>query len=296
MTVATLVAMLLVETQSAPRSVRAPTGAVVKAAPDREARTIGVLGRGATVGFRGEYEGWVAVEPRGWVDADRLELSQEEPTAETPPLRKRSWKKLRRHPSEFEGVNLEGPGAMVLPIAWTKDRRVVDVLEEDEHRRDLRIARQTDPPEGVGEHERWIDVDLTQQVLVAYEGARPVFATLVSTGKRDKKTPLGTFRIKKKKLKTTMKSRPDDPKPYEVPDVPYAMYFHEAYALHGAYWHDGFGRPRSHGCENLAPEDARMLFDWTSPRSAPGWITAVNGEERGTPVRIRRSRAMIRAR
>lgn len=53
--------------------------------------------------------------------------------------------------------------------------------------------------------------------------------------------------------------------------MPYVQYFEGGYAIHGAYWHDGFGRPKSHGCINLAPEDARRLFFWTDPQVPSGW-------------------------
>ncbi len=58
---------------------------------------------------------------------------------------------------------------------------------------------------------------------------------------------------------------------FELRDVPYVQYFENGYALHGAYWHDVFGQPKSHGCVNLAPEDARRLFFWTEPQIPPGW-------------------------
>jgi hypothetical protein len=58
---------------------------------------------------------------------------------------------------------------------------------------------------------------------------------------------------------------------FELKDIPYVEYFQDSYALHAAYWHDDFGTPRSHGCINLAPEDAKWLFQWTEPQLPPGW-------------------------
>ena len=63
----------------------------------------------------------------------------------------------------------------------------------------------------------------------------------------------------------------DEDGPYSVQEVPWTMYFHGAYALHGAYWHDVFGRPRSHGCVNIPPADARWLFHWAKPALPEGW-------------------------
>jgi len=104
---------------------------------------------------------------------------------------------------------------------------------------------------------RWIDVDLTGQVLTAYEGDTPVRVTLVSTGIRYMPTPVGQFRI-------WIKLQYDDMAGpgYYLPDVPYTMYFYASYALHGTYWHDNFGHPMSHGCVNLPTPEAEWLFHW----------------------------------
>ena len=100
---------------------------------------------------------------------------------------------------------------------------------------------------------------------MAYEGPKAVFATLVSTGEAGlddpettKSTKRGIFRIHTKYITITMDSDTTGEE-YELRDVPYVQYFEGGYALHGAYWHDGFGQPKSHGCINLAPEDARRL-------------------------------------
>jgi hypothetical protein len=78
---------------------------------------------------------------------------------------------------------------------------------------------------------------------------------------------------------------------YSVANVPWAMYFHEAYALHGAYWHNGFGRARSHGCVNLAPKDARWLYEFIGPEMPPGWSALeADASAPGSAVRIRSRR------
>jgi len=68
---------------------------------------------------------------------------------------------------------------------------------------------------------------------------------------------------------------------FELRDVPWIQYFAAGYALHGAYWHDVFGTPRSHGCVNLAPVDARVVFAWTDPPVPEGWHGVNVGEETG---------------
>lgn len=134
---------------------------------------------------------------------------------------------------------------------------------------------------------KWIDVSILSQTLVLYEGATPVYATLVSTGKDglgDPKTthstPTGTYKIYQKHVTTTMDSDMADHE-FELRDVPWVMYFDRGYALHGAYWHDDFGRARSHGCVNLAPIDARYVFAWSTPAVPEHWHAAYAGEKTG---------------
>ncbi len=149
-----------------------------------------------------------------------------------------------------------------------------------------RVASRLDPAKnmpGWGKSgEKWIDVSVGKQTLVLYEGEQPVFATLVSTGEAglsdhetSTATKRGIFRIHTKHVSATMSSE-ELGEEFELRDVPYVMYFDkEGYALHGAYWHDRFGIPKSHGCINLAPEDARRIFHWTEPHVPDGWHGAL---------------------
>jgi hypothetical protein len=135
------------------------------------------------------------------------------------------------------------------------------------------------PPPGVGSGERWIEVDLFEQTLAAYEGTRMVYATLVSSGRPGYTwTDSGLFRIWSKWPSTKM-STPDQEDGseewYYLEDVPWTMYFDGPTALHASYWHDSFSFTRSHGCVNLAPRDAEWLFGWTSPYVAPGSVGVV---------------------
>jgi hypothetical protein len=130
--------------------------------------------------------------------------------------------------------------------------------------------------------EKWIDISLSKQSMVLYEGESPVFATLVSTGeaglgdpRKTTATKRGIFRIHTKHVTATMAST-EIGEEFELRDVPYVQYFDkEGYAIHGAYWHDRFGTPKSHGCINLSPEDARRVFYWTEPRVPQGWHGAL---------------------
>lgn len=105
--------------------------------------------------------------------------------------------------------------------------------------------------------DKWIDIDLSDQRLVAYVGTVPVYAMSVSTGLPRTPTIKGQFRIYRK-LTATLMSGPG----YRLPNVPWTMYYHKSYAIHGTYWHNNFGQPMSHGCVNLPIPDAKWLFDW----------------------------------
>jgi lipoprotein-anchoring transpeptidase ErfK/SrfK len=204
--------------------------------------------------------------------------------------------------------------------------------------RDIGVATMPDNwPATAKSGQKWIEVSIGQQTLVLWEGQKPVYMTLVSTGqdgtgdpKTTKSTPMGIFRIQSKHVTATMDANeqsaqgkspesadkdvgeakiklrendrdpspvtkasdaprkekrtndePDDPEEkqhwgrpegsFELRDVPYVQYFSSGYALHAAYWHDVFGKARSHGCVNLSPIDAHRLFSWTDPPVPEGW-------------------------
>ena len=115
------------------------------------------------------------------------------------------------------------------------------------------------PESAVGNGSRWIDVDLTNQMVYAYEGDVVVNSFLVSTGTWMTPTVTGEYKIYVKYRSASM-SGPG----YFLPDVPYVMYFYKGYGLHGTYWHSNFGTPMSHGCVNLRTDEAGWLFGWAS--------------------------------
>lgn len=110
---------------------------------------------------------------------------------------------------------------------------------------------------------RWIYVDLSEQSLTAYQGVYPVFTTLVSTGLARYPTVVGDFEVYVKYDSTRMTGGYGADY-YDLANVPHTMYFYGGYALHGAYWHDNFGNPMSHGCVNLALPDAELLYNWAA--------------------------------
>jgi LysM repeat protein len=112
-------------------------------------------------------------------------------------------------------------------------------------------------PAPSGASGKWIDVNLSTQTVTAFEGQRAVFTARASTGTWRTPTVAGTFRIYVKYTSTRMRGPG-----YDLPNVPYTMYFYRGYGLHGTYWHNNFGTPMSHGCVNLSTPDARWLFTW----------------------------------
>lgn len=104
---------------------------------------------------------------------------------------------------------------------------------------------------------RWIEVNLKKQQLIAWEGDEAVLQTSISSGKAKTPTLRGVFYVQTKLREARMRGPG-----YDIPDVPYTMYYDRGYAIHGAYWHNNFGTPMSHGCVNVRPKLARWLFNW----------------------------------
>ena len=159
---------------------------------------------------------------------------------------------------------------------------------------DLRMPEAQAPPPGLAADEHWLDVDTKTQTLVAYVGVRPVYATMVSTGRgkpgTDLATPVGLHRLWIKLRRSDMDNLEDaeTQSPYAVEAVPYVMFFDRGYGIHGTYWHDRFGTPKSHGCVNVSVSDARWLFKFTSPHLPVGWSAVFpTAQESGTLVRVR---------
>jgi lipoprotein-anchoring transpeptidase ErfK/SrfK len=211
-----------------------------------------------------------------------------------------AWAVARRPGAKIEVRDEATPKAKVVRKLAPRERVTVyevadsfarigtdEWVDVGELRRPERAAR----PDGVAAGERWIDVDLDQQWLVAYEGDTPVFVTLVSTGRPpDWSTPTGIYRITFKEAVARMQDPGGLAEEWNVADVPWSMHFRRNFALHGTYWHDGFGRVRSHGCVNLSTQDAKRLYAWSTPNPPLGWTEIESERDRGTPVRIRNRR------
>jgi lipoprotein-anchoring transpeptidase ErfK/SrfK len=111
--------------------------------------------------------------------------------------------------------------------------------------------------------QQWIQIDISDQQLIAWEGDTPVFSITVSTGRASDMTPTGVYAIEQKYRTARMQGDT-----YDIPDVPYTMYFSGSYAIHGAYWHTNFGSPVSSGCINVPVQGAAWLYDWAGTGTA----------------------------
>ncbi len=137
-----------------------------------------------------------------------------------------------------------------------------------------------------------IYIDLSAQKLYAKEGDRTVYEFLISSGKWGR-TPTGNFTTWIKLQATRMKGGSTALGTfYDLPNVPYTMYFYgdgipksRGYGIHGAYWHNNFGHPMSHGCINMRIEEAHLLFDWANPPTQ-GYTTYADDNSPGTPITI----------
>lgn len=135
-----------------------------------------------------------------------------------------------------------------------------------------------------------IEIDLSTQHLYAYEDNNLIYDFPVSTGKWSP-TPTGSFRTWIKLRYTRMEGGNKAwGTYYNLPNVPYTMYFYndsvpktKGYGIHGAYWHNNFGHPMSHGCVNMRIEDAGKLYYWADPPTIKN-VTYVGEDSPGTKI------------
>lgn len=126
----------------------------------------------------------------------------------------------------------------------------------------------------VPEQDKRIEVRLNDQLVLAYEGDKLVFATRTATGGRLRSgtytTPTGDFITFHKRPSRHMARGDIASSGFDLPGVPWVIYIKEnGISFHGTYWHNDYGRPRSHGCINLTPQAAKWLYRWTIPVVPP---------------------------
>lgn len=155
---------------------------------------------------------------------------------------------------------------LVGPGQWLEQRKVARVVPVSK-------------PDGATD--KWVSVNLYEQVATAYEGNTPVFATLISSGLPNWQTDVGTFNVWHRADLTPMSGAMGAPDEYSLPAVPYVMFFDNDISLHGTYWHDGFGYKHSHGCVNMSIADAKWIYNWSSD-SPTMTVQVVSGKPDGS--------------
>jgi|GEM_PF-200946 len=146
--------------------------------------------------------------------------------------------------------------------------------------------------------QRRIEIVLSQQTLTCYEGDTPVFTTPIASGiPGDTATPKGEFCVLLKQPSRHMSNRPypdmpeeERPAPqdiFDLPGVPWNVFFDlEGRAIHGTYWHNDFGVPRSHGCVNVSIQAARWIYRWVHPVAGYADDFVRSNCRVGTPILI----------
>ena len=139
----------------------------------------------------------------------------------------------------------------------------------------------------VPEEEKSIVVDLATQLVTAFEGEKLVFSQRCSSGAKGTETPKGEFRTYHKGPSIHMTNQGDAIEGiYDLPGVPWVAFFTgNGDGFHGTYWHNDYGRPRSHGCVNLPSDAAKFLYRWTKPHVPPD-ADYVHLPGKGTRVQI----------
>jgi hypothetical protein len=132
--------------------------------------------------------------------------------------------------------------------------------------------------------QKWLDVSIANQTLTAYEGTRPIFATLISAGRDQLKDPAtsaatarGTFRVLSKHVTRTLDAK--EAQGIEPNDAPWVMEFEPGHALTGMYWSDAVGEASTFHAVGLTPIDAHRVWSWADPQVPEGWHAVYGGDE-----------------
>lgn len=196
--------------------------------------------------------------PFGWMVADRIRPSAE-PAGEPNP----AFPRLSRYTFfEIYDAALDEKGLVWYNIGGG---RWVQQIH-------LSLIDISPRPEQVPADAFWVEIDLYEQTLAAYEGDRMVYATLISSGLNKWPTNEGLFQVWSRFERTKMSGAEGQIDYYLVEDVPHVMYFDKEIGLHGAYWHDRFGYKHSHGCVNMPPLDSEWVFNWSADAPDALWV------------------------
>jgi hypothetical protein len=178
-------------------------------------------------------------------------------------------------------------------IALTGKFRTVDGVRYEETRdgafvraQDLvMLIKRHKFPEFAKGQQKWLDVSVANQTLTAYEGTRPVYATLISTGRDQLKDPAvsastarGTFKVLEKHVTRALDPR-EVQGAFDVADAPWVMEFEPGHALTGMYWGDGVGEAQTFHAVAMTPIDARRVWGWADPQLPDGWHSVAGGDD-----------------
>ena len=136
----------------------------------------------------------------------------------------------------------------------------------------LALTTARERPASVEPGEYWVDVDLSQQTIATYEDDRMVYAALISSGLSQWATRVGLNQVWERRLSAPMQGGEPGEDYYCIDGVLHTLYFDGEISLHNAFWHDDFGRPKSHGCVNLPPRVAEWIYYWSEEASNDLWV------------------------
>lgn len=247
----------------------------------------------------GQQDGWVEINPGEWAPASSLKNSNHVVSEftgvflpEEPLEYPIAWMLINAYPSEYPG----GPALETRDLlyrytlvhiyatevldGWNWYQVGPDMWVEQ---KGVAMFKPIERPAEV-DTERWIGIDLYEQVLTVYVDETPLFTTLISSGLPRWPTYEGTFNIYYRKTREQMSWGTPGDDFYILEEVPWTMYFDEGRAVHGAYWHDGLGYRRSHGCVNLSITDAHWLYRWVAEEYET--LNSPNVEEYGPAVHV----------
>lgn len=237
---------------------------------------VGGIGEGFTyVTVSGRQGDWIQINDGQWMPAAQLAVAR--PSEFTGVYLERelaypmAWMLIPTYPSQYPGALGDQTKPIIERYTRVNIFATVEVagwewylVGPEQWVRQTSMARVLliDQPANV--KGRWFAIDLYEQVLVAYEEGRPVFATLISSGLPDWETNEGTFNVWSRQRNGHMSGAEGQTDFYSLENVPWVMYYDSAISLHGTYWHDGFGYRHSHGCVNMTITDAHWAFTWSS--------------------------------
>ena len=177
----------------------------------------------------------------------------------------KGWKRGRRYyyaSTYWVLLAFQGPNNVIWYQVWDDLNEKIYLIQA-EHLRPVTAEELTSISPGL--IDKHIEVDLTRQRVIAYEGNRPVFTARTATGYFEGDTPRGEFRVERKQPTRHMSSNLEG-NAFDLPGVPWVSYISwTGVSLHGTYWHNNYGTPQSHGCINLTPEAAKWIYRWTDP-------------------------------